>query len=110
MLHAQVSKTRLSEVTVEAPQLREGGLLTNELKKGICSEQALLLILAKMYVYGVSPREVAAIIEQLYGTRISDSQVSRATQSVDQELEVWYNIPSGEIVKFKLNARNQRVR
>ena len=103
-------KTRVGEVTFEVPQVREGGFYPNALEKGIRSERALLMTLAEMYVQGVSTRKVAAITEQLCGTQISASQVSRATQTLDQELEAWRNRPLGEIVYLYLDARYEKVR
>ncbi len=102
-------KTRVGEVTFEVPQVREGGLYPNSLEKGIRSERALLLTLAEMYVQGVSTRKVAAITERLCGTQISASQVSRAAQTLDEELERWRSRPLGEIVYLYLDARYEKV-
>ena len=103
-------KTRVGEVTLDIPQVREGGFYPNSLEKGIRSERALLLTLAEMYVKGVSTRKVAAITERLCGTQISASQVSRAAQTLDEELESWRNRPLGEIVYLYLDARYEKVR
>jgi len=103
-------KTRVGEVTFEIPQVREGGFYPSSLEKGIRSERTLLLTLAEMYVQGVSTRKVAAITEKLCGTQISASQVSRAAQQLDQELEAWRNRPLGEVVYLYLDARYEKVR
>ncbi len=103
-------KTRLGEVTFDIPQVREGGFYPSALEKGIRSERALLMTLAEMYVKGVSTRKVADIIEKLCGTQISASQVSRAAQQLDEELEAWRNRPIGEIVYLYLDARYEKVR
>lgn len=103
-------KTRIGEVTFDIPQVREGGFYPRSLEKGIRSERALLLTLAEMYVQGVSTRKVAAITEQLCGTQISASQVSRAAQQLDEELEAWRNRPLGEVVYLYLDARYEKVR
>jgi len=103
-------KTRLGELTFDIPQVREGGFYPSALEKGIRSERALLMTLAEMYVQGVSTRKVAAIIEKLCGTQISASQVSRAAQQLDEELETWRNRPIGEIVYLYLDARYEKVR
>jgi transposase-like protein len=100
----------VGEVTFEVPQVREGGFYPNALEKGIRSERALLMTLAEMYVQGVSTRKVAAITEQLCGTQVSASQVSRAPQTLDEELAAWRNRPLGEIVYLYLDARYERVR
>ncbi|MFA5611760.1 MAG: IS256 family transposase [Anaerolineaceae bacterium] len=103
-------KTRVGEVTFEVPQVRVGGFYPNALEKGIRSERALLMTLAEMYVQGVSTRKVASITEQLCGTQVSASQVSRATRTLDEELEAWRNRPLGEIVYLYLDARYEKVR
>ena len=103
-------KTRVGEVTFAVPQVREGGFYPQSLEKGMRSERALLLTLAEMYVQGVSTRKVAAITEQLCGTQISASQVSRAAQMLDEELEAWRNRPLDEVVYLYLDARYEKVR
>jgi len=103
-------RTRIGEVTFDIPQVREGGFYPRSLEKGMRSERALLMTLAEMYVQGVSTRKVSAITEQLCGTQISPSQVSRAMQTLDEELEVWRNRPLGEITYLYLDARYENVR
>jgi transposase-like protein len=103
-------KTRLGEVTFDVPQVREGGFYPEALEKGLRSERALKLTLAEMYVQGVSTRKVSAIIEQLCGTEVSSSQVSRATVSLDKTLEAWRKRPLAEIVYLILDARYEKVR
>jgi len=101
-------KTRVGEVTFDIPQVREGGFYPRSLEKGMRSERALLLTLAEMYVQGISTRKVAAITQRLCGTQISASQVSRAAQTLDEELEAWRNRTLGEIVYLYLDARYTR--
>ena len=103
-------KTRLGEITFDIPQVRDGGFYPSALEKGLRSERALTMTLAEMYVQGVSTRKVAAIVEQLCGTSISSSQVSRAAKLLDENLEAWRNRPLGEIVYLYLDARYEKVR
>lgn len=103
-------QTRMGEVTFDVPQVREGGFYPEALEKGLRSERALRLTLAEMYVQGVSTRKVAAITEQLCGTEVSSSQVSRATAQLDGVLESWRKRPLGEIVYLFLDARYEKVR
>ena len=67
--------TRMGEITLDIPQVREGGFYPEALEKGQRSERALTLTLAEMYVQGVSTRKVSAIVEQLCGSSVSSTLV-----------------------------------
>jgi putative transposase len=103
-------QTRLGDITFAIPQVREGGFYPQALEKGLRSERALTLTLAEMYVQGVSTRKVAAIIEQMCGSSISSTQVSRAVSLLDATLEAWRTRPLGEIVYLFVDARYEKVR
>lgn len=103
-------QTRVGEVTLAVPQVREGGFYPEALEKGLRSERALRLTLAEMYVQGVSTRKVAAITEQLCGAGVSSAQVSRAAALLDETLDAWRTRPLGEIGYLFLDARYERVR
>jgi putative transposase len=103
-------KTRVGDITFAIPQVREGGFYPDALEKGLRSERALTLALAEMYVQGVSTRKVASIIEQLCGTSVSSTQVSRAAAFLDETLEAWRNRPLGEFPYVYLDARYEKVR
>src|SRR3954447_122697 len=102
--------TRLGALTVEVPQTRGVEFYPSALEKGIRSERALKLAVAEMYVQGVSTRKVAAITEQLCGLEVTSSQVSRAAQALDSELEKWRGRPIGETPYLILDARYEHVR
>ena len=89
-------QTRMGQITVAVPQVREGGFYPSALEKGIRSERALKLALAEMYVQGVATRRVAQITEELCGYSVSASQVSKAAAELDGLLETWRNRPLGE--------------
>jgi transposase-like protein len=103
-------KTRVGEINFEVPQVREGGFYPDALEKGLRSERALMLALAEMYVQGVSTRKVAAITEQLCGTSVSSTQVSRAAALLDEVLEAWRKRSLGEVIYLYLDARYEKVR
>lgn len=104
------ARTRLGEITFAVPQVREGGFFPQALEKGLRSERALTLSLAEMYVQGVSTRKVTAIVEQLCGSSVSSSQVSRAAALLDEKLEAWRTRPLSEMRYLYLDARYERVR
>jgi putative transposase len=103
-------RTRVGEITFAIPQVRESGFYPSALEKGLRSERALVSTLAEMYVQGVSTRKVKAITEELCGTEISASQVSRATAQLDTILQEWRERPLGEIQYLYLDARYEKVR
>ena len=103
-------KTRVGEISFAVPQVREGGFYPEALEKGLRSERALMLALAEMYVQGVSTRKVAAITEQLIGSAVSSTQVSRAAGLLDESLKAWRERPLGEFRYLYLDARYEFVR
>ena len=103
-------KTRLGEIRLDVPQVREGGFYPEALEKGQRSERALTLTLAEMYVQGVSTRKVTAIVEQLCGFSVSSAVVSRAATLLDETLESWRNRALGEFPYVFLDARYEKVR
>ena len=63
-----------------------------------------------MYVHGVSTRKVAAVTQELCGFEVSSTQVSRAAQLLDEELDQWRNRPLGRTPYLILDARYEKVR
>jgi len=103
-------KTRIGEIPVAIPQVREGGFYPQALEKGQRSEKALKLALAEMYVQGVSTRstrKVAAITEELCGCSVSSTQVSQAAAELDDQLQAWRERP---LTYLWLDARYEKVR
>ena len=103
-------KTRVGEITLAVPQVREGGFYPRSLEKGLRSERALKLALAEMYVSGVSTRKVARITEQLCGFEVSSTQVSRCAAMLDEELAAWRSRPLDAYAYVVLDARYESVR
>ena len=103
-------RTRVGAITVDVPQTRGVEFYPSTLERGERSERALKLAVAEMYVQGVSTRKVAAITQELCGLDVSSSQVSRATQLLDEELQQWRNRPLGEVPYLILDARYEKIR
>lgn len=103
-------ETRLGSMTVDVPQTRGVEFYPSALEKGVRSERALKLAVAEMYVQGVSTRKVTEVMQQLCGLEISSTQVSRASQLLDEELSAWRNRPLGEMPYVVLDARYEKVR
>jgi putative transposase len=102
--------TRLGAITFQVPQTRDVEFYPSALEKGIRSERALKLAIAEMYVQGVSTRKVTEVMQQLCGLDVSSTQVSRATQSLDEELNAWRRRTIGETPYLVLDARYEKIR
>jgi transposase-like protein len=102
--------TRMGKLELRIPQVREGNFYPTVLEKGKRSERALCVAAAEMYVSGVSTRKVEKVMEALCGFNISSTEVSRAAQMLDKELEIWRNRPLGKIEYLYLDACYEKVR
>jgi transposase-like protein len=102
--------TRSGSITVDVPQTRDVEFYPSALEKGVRSERALKLAVAEMYVQGVSTRKVQAVMQELCGLNVSSSEVSRAAQLLDEELERWRRRPLACFPYLILDARYEKVR
>ena len=98
------------QLQIRIPQVRHLDFYPRSLERGCRSEKALKLAIAEMYVMGVSTRKVTEITEQLCGTEISASQVSRISKLLDDELEQFRNRPLGSYPVVYLDAHYEKVR
>ena len=103
-------RSRMGELNLSVPQIREGGFYPQSLDKGLRSERALKLALAEMYVSGVSTRKVAKVTQQLCGFEVSSSEVSRCAALLDDELGAWRNRDLGQYPFVVLDARYEKMR
>lgn len=103
-------KTRVGELNLKVPQVRACDFYPSFLEKGLRSERALTAAIAEMYVNGVSTRRVQNIIEQMCGFDVTSSDVSRASKSLDEELEKWRNRQLGFYKYLFLDARYEKIR
>lgn len=103
-------KTRLGALTVKVPQTRDSEFYPQSLEKGLCSERALLLAIAEMYVQGVSTRRVKKIVQEMCGLDISSTQVSRAAAQLDEVLEAWRQRDLGSYRYIIVDAQYEKVR
>jgi putative transposase len=107
---AKTMNTRIGKIELAIPQVRDSSFYPQSLERGLRSERALKLALAKMYVQGVSTRKVAAITEELCGFEVSSSQVSQAAKTLDEALQQWRDRPLGSFKYLFLDARYEKVR
>ena len=103
-------KSRLGALELRVPQTRDCGFYPQSLEKGLCSERALVVAIAEMYVQGVSTRRVKSIVQELCGLDVSSTQVSRAAAELDEVLEAWRTRPLGGYRYLVLDAQYEKVR
>jgi putative transposase len=103
-------RTRVGDLDLLIPQVRNSEFYPQALERGSRSERALKLSLAEMYVQGVSTRKVKAITEQLCGFEVTSSQVSRATAELDEHFKQWRERRLGPISYLQVDARYEHVR
>lgn len=104
-------RTRLGELDLAVPQVRDASFYPASLERGLRSERALKLALAQMYVQGVSTRKVARITEELCGFEVSSAEVSRCAALLDQELSSWRERRFDRAYPYVLlDARYEKVR
>jgi transposase-like protein len=103
-------KTRVGELELAVPQVRNGKFYPTALERGSRSEKALRLALAEMYVQGVSTSKVTKITEELCGCEISSSDVSRTAAMLDEQLKAWRNRPLSQFKYLVLDARYEKIR
>ena len=103
-------RTRLGDLDLRIPQVRNSDFYPQALERGTRSERAVKLALAEMYVQGVSTRKVKAITEQLCGFEVTSAQVSRATAELDEHFNQWRERPLGEMAYLQVDARYEKVR
>ena len=103
-------KTRLGEMELQVPQVREGDFYPSILEKGMRSERSVKNAIAEMYINGVSTRKTKKIMNELCGFEVTSMEVSRAAKRLDEELEKWRNRPLGEYQYLYLDARYEKIR
>lgn len=104
-------QTRLGELALAVPTERTGGFRTGLFERYQRSEQAFLLALQEMYLQGVSTRKVRQITEELCGTQVSASTVSRMVRRLDEGLAAWRDRRLVESYPYLVvDARYERVR
>jgi putative transposase len=104
-------KTRAGTLSLDVPTERTGHFRTAVFDRYQRSEQAFVLVLQEMYLAGVSTRKVRAITEELCGTSVSASTVSRLTKRLDEDLARWRNRRLVESYPYLIvDARYERVR
>src|SRR5918911_204000 len=102
--------TRVGPLVLHVPQVRDGSFSPALFARYQRSEQALVLALMEMVLQGVSTRKVAAVTEQLCGTRFSRSTVSQLCGALDTRVQAWNERPLGAYPFVVVDALVIKVR
>jgi len=104
-------ETRVGEIPLQIPKLREGTYFPSLLEPRRRSERALLSVIQTAYVQGVSTRKVDDLLKALGLTGIDKSKVSRICKELDGVVETFRNRPlEGSYPYLWLDALYLKVR
>jgi len=78
--------TRVGELELAIPRLRQGSYFPSFLEPRRRAEQALVAVVQEAYVNGVSTRRVDRLVEQLGVAGMSKDQVSRLCRGLDEQV------------------------
>lgn len=103
--------TRVGEVTLLVPKLREGSYFPSFLEPRRRAEKALLAVVQSAYVEGVSTRKVDSLLQSLGLTGIDKSEVSRICKALDEPVKAFRERPlEGDYPYVWLDATYLKVR
>ncbi len=93
-------KTTAGEVRISVPRDREGSFEPVLIGKRQTDVSAIEDKVLSMYAKGLSQRDIAETIEEIYGFNISHEMISQITDKVLSELEEWQNRPLKKLYTF----------
>ncbi len=103
--------TRVGELELRIPKLRQGSFFPSLLEPRRRAEKALVAVVQQAYIEGVSTRKVDDLLLALGLTGIDKSAVSQACQLLDEVIEPFWNRPlAGGYPYVWLDALNLKVR
>jgi putative transposase len=103
--------TRVGELELAIPKLRQGSYFPSFLEPRRRAEQALVAVVQEAYVNGVSTRKVDRLVAQLGIQGMSKDQVSRLCRGLDGQVRVFRERPlEGAYPYLWLDAKVERVR
>jgi putative transposase len=104
-------ETRVGEIPLRIPKLREGTYFPSLLEPRKRSEQALLAVIQEAYVLGVSTRKVDDLVQALGLSGVDKSKVSRICKQLDEVVEPFRQRPiEGEYPYMWLDALYVKAR
>lgn len=104
--------TRVGEVPVRIPKLRRGSYFPSLLEPRRRAERALLAVMQRAYVEGVSTRKVDDLVQALGLSGVDKSKVSRICKELDEAVTAFGNrsLKEGQYPHLWLDALYLKVR
>jgi putative transposase len=85
--------TRAGRISLEIPKLRKGSYLPSFLEPRRTAEKALVAVIQKAYVQGISTRSVDDLVKAIGAGGMSKSQVSRLCAEIDDRVNAFLTRP-----------------
>ena len=98
--HGTLSKTVYTDegkLDIDTPRDREGSFQPQSIEKRQTRVPTLDAKIIYLYSQGLSTREITETLEELYGTEVSPSLISRVTDAVLSDVIEWQSRPLDEI-------------
>jgi putative transposase len=103
--------TRVGQLELAIPKLRQGSYFPSFLEPRRRAEQALVAVVQEAYVNGISTRKVDRLVAQLGLQGMSKDQVSRLCRGLDEQVRSFRERPlEGAYPYLWLDAKVERVR
>ncbi len=93
-------KTRVGEITLDKPQLRETSFETKVFDRYSRIEKALINAVAESYIQGVSTRKIQDIVSHLGLDQLSPSSISRISKELDDKVNEFLNRSIEKKIKY----------
>ena len=90
-------KTERGKVEIAVPRDREASFDPKIVRKGETHFDGFDDKIISMYGRGMTQREIQGHLQELYGVEVSPDLISRATESVWEELQAWQHRPLDEV-------------
>ena len=93
-------KTQLGEVEIKVPRDRNGVFEPKIIGKYSRSADGMEEKILALYACGMSQRDIAEQIKELYGVEISPELVTKITEKIMPEVAAWQNRPLEKVYPF----------
>lgn len=104
-------ETRVGEIELLIPRVRQGSYFPSFLEPRRRSEQAIVAVVLEAYVNGVSTRKVDRLVEQLGVEGMTKDRVSAMCRGLDEQVDAFRSRPlEGAYPYLWLDAKQVKVR